>query len=356
MVNLFCFFFNCWGKTLPTIAQATLYISLISFFIILIIVPASADPHQNAKFVFATFINNTGWEQSGIAFVVGLVNANWAFSCLDCATHMAEEVHEPERMIPIAIMGTIAIGFLTSWFFAVAMFFSIVGDFSEIVATPTLVPILELFHRALNNRAGAVFLESLIIATGIGCLIASHTWQSRLCWSFARDGGLPGHQKMSKIHPKLDVPIYAHCMSCAIVAVAGLLYLGSETAFNSMVTACIVLLYVSYAVPIACLLVRGRKNIKHGPFWLGKVGFMANIVLLFWTLFTLIMYSLPYRKPVRWHNMNYVSAVYVVVIVIILVDWYLRGNKDYRGQDRRRHGSVDAVRRLSMESDSVHTL
>ena len=66
-----------------------------------------------------------------------------------------------------------------------------------------------------------------------------------------------------------------------------------------MVTACIVLLYISYCIPVVALLVKGRNNIKHGPFWLGKFGLFTNWVLLVWTLFTLIMYSFPFVKPVQ---------------------------------------------------------
>ena len=65
-----------------------------------------------------------------------------------------------------------------------------------------------------------------------------------------------------------------------------------------MVTACIVLLYISYSIPVICLLIRGRNNIRHGPFWLGPFGLFANIVLLLWTAFTLIMYSFPPVMPV----------------------------------------------------------
>lgn len=96
-VNLFAFFFNCYGKMLPGVSSAALYTSLISFSVIIIAVPAKAPTHQDAKFVFATFVNNTGWASNGIAFIVGLINTNYAFACLDCATHLAEEVHEPER-------------------------------------------------------------------------------------------------------------------------------------------------------------------------------------------------------------------------------------------------------------------
>lgn len=165
------------------------------------------------------------------AFIVGLINTNWAFACLDCATHLAEEVARPEKMIPIAIMGTVAIGFVTSWFFSLAIFFSI-QDLQDLFKTPTGVPILALFYQALVSKAGAIALESLIMATGVGCLIASHTWQSRLCWSFARDGGLPFSKSLSKIHPTMDVPVLAHFVSCVIVAILGCLYLGSYTAFN----------------------------------------------------------------------------------------------------------------------------
>ncbi|KAL0257981.1 choline transporter [Diplodia seriata] len=349
VVNIFCFVFNCYGKVLPAISSTTLYISLISFAVILITIPAKAPTHQHASFVFATFINNTGWTSNGIAFIVGLVNTNWAFACLDCATHLAEEVHQPERMIPIAIMGTVGIGFVTSWTYSVAMFFSIVGDFQELVATPTLVPILELFSRALSTSspAPAIVLEALIIATGLGCLVASHTWQSRLCWSFARDRGLPFHTALglARVHPRLDVPLAAHAVSCALVAAVGCLYLGSYTAFNSMVTACIVLLYVSYSIPVACLLLRGRNSIAHGPFWLGPVGAVANCVLLAWTAFTVVMYSFPYSKPVLASNMNYVSAVYGVVCAIMGVDWVCRGRREYRGQSTRHEQVEEVVRR-----------
>lgn len=231
-INVFAFLFNCYGKTLPWVGTTTLYVSLISFIVIIITVPATARTHQPAEFVFATFINATGWNQGGIAFIVGLINTNWVFACLDCATHLAEEVQRPERIIPISIMATVAIGFVTSWFFSISMFFSIVDDFASIQTSATGVPILQLFYQALNNTAGAIILEVLIIMTGTGCLIASHTWQSRLCWSFARDKGLPFSSYLAKVDPRLDVPFQAHFVSCFITAAVGCLYLGSYTAFN----------------------------------------------------------------------------------------------------------------------------
>ncbi|KAL6722074.1 choline transporter [Lecanora helva] len=351
-INYFAFLWNCYAKWLPLIAKVSLTTTLLSFLVTLITVPAKASPHKSAQFVFASFVNNTGWSQNGIAFIVGLINTNYAFACLDCATHLAEEVHRPERQVPIAIMGTVAIGFVTSWFFSIAQFFSI-GNLDDLASTPTLVPILALFNQALRSKAGAIVLEALFIATGIWCLVASQTWQSRNCWSFARDAGLPFSKFLSHVDRRVDVPLRAHFVSSLLVAIVGLLYLGSITAFNSMVTATIVLLYISYSIPVTCLLIKGRNNIRHGPFWLGPIGLVSNIVLLLWTCFTLIMYSFPSVMPATADSMNYVSAVYGVVVLIITVDWLVRGRRNYRGQSLR-HSEAEARLASGVDAGRMH--
>ena len=80
--NFFAYLFNCYGKTLPFFGNFFLYVSLVSFVVITIAVVAKSSPKQDARFVFAEFVNNTGWESGGIAFIVGLINPNWSFSCL----------------------------------------------------------------------------------------------------------------------------------------------------------------------------------------------------------------------------------------------------------------------------------
>lgn len=82
LFNFVAFLFNCYGKTLPRICNFFLFVSLGSFVIITLTVLAKSSPKQDAKFVFATFVNNTGWESNAIAFIVGLINPNWSFSCL----------------------------------------------------------------------------------------------------------------------------------------------------------------------------------------------------------------------------------------------------------------------------------
>jgi choline transport protein len=329
LLNAFLIISNIWEKPLPAISSAALYTSLTSFIVITITVLACSSGHfQAPSFVFSEFQNGTGWSSSGIAFIVGLINPAWSFSCLDCATHMAEEIFEPERWIPISILSTVAIGFVTSFCYSIAMFFSI-RNLDSILSSTTGVPILDIFYQALGNKGGAIFLECLIVLTAFGCNIACMTWQARLCWSFSRDDGIPGSRYWSKVNETTKLPVNAHVMSCFWCSVVGCIYMGSTTAYNAMVTGCITFLLLSYAIPICCLLYKGRNSIKHGPFWLGPLGLVANIVTLCWTLFACIFFSFPSTMPVTKDNMNYACVVLFGMTIYAVAYWHLRGHKRF---------------------------
>lgn len=65
------------------------------------------------------------------------------------------------------------------------------------------------------------------------------------------------------------------------------------------------------------------------------------------------MYSFPYAKPVLSSNMNYVSAVYGVVTMIMAIDWVVRGRKSFRGVGERKSDVEGVLRRVSV-TGSVH--
>lgn len=122
------------------------------------------------------------------------------FGALDVATHLAEEIRQPERMIPMSIMLTVAVGLVTSLTYTIAMFFSL-ADFEAIVTSLTGVPILELYYQTTRSFAGAVILELFVILTGFGCLVA--------CRKFLISSGLPSQScvanlQVVQIHGKRD--------------------------------------------------------------------------------------------------------------------------------------------------------
>lgn len=83
LVNLVVSVLNVYSKILPTLGLVTLYVTLAGFLITsATVLGCSSGQYNTSKFVFAEFINETGWTNSGIAFIVGLINPSWAFPCL----------------------------------------------------------------------------------------------------------------------------------------------------------------------------------------------------------------------------------------------------------------------------------
>lgn len=85
----------------------------------------------------------------------------------------------------------------------------------------------------------------------------------------------------------------------AIVAALGCLYLGSSTAFNSLLGSAVTINNFAYLVPILTNLLTNRRNMRRGTFFMqGTVGTLVNTVTVCWLVFAIVFFSFPYYKPV----------------------------------------------------------
>ncbi|VVT46453.1 uncharacterized protein SAPINGB_P001221 [Magnusiomyces paraingens] len=338
LCNVASFLFSCIGKLLPTYATLALYISLISFAVTLVTVLSKSSGNFNSsKFIFVEFNNQTGWSSSAIAFIVGLINPAAAFGFLDSATHLAEECIEPEVIIPKAIMFTVAVGFVTALSYTIGICFCIT-DLDTILSSNTGMPILDIFYLALKNKGGAILLMVMLITSVFFAFIMVQSYASRISWSFSRDNGLLGSRYWRQIHPQLGVPLNAGIMITLWTAACGCLYMASSAGFSSLISGAVLFMMLSYIVPIICMLIRGRNSFKHGPFWLNSVGYAANVLTIFWTIFCLVFFCFPFSKPVTKDNMNYISVILVGFTAWCVIYWIFRGRKVFSTADMHQTG------------------
>lgn len=71
----------------------------------MVTVAASAPVHNDSKFVFRTWINNTGWDDNVLCFITGLVNPLYSLGGLDGITVCACNVMEENMLIKAAYHG-----------------------------------------------------------------------------------------------------------------------------------------------------------------------------------------------------------------------------------------------------------
>jgi choline transport protein len=299
VLNLITAAIVIWGnRIIPALNKFSLFYLQIGWLAVLITVVACAPTHQTADFVFRTWINNTGWENQVICFITGLVNPLYSLGGLDGVTHLTEEMPNPSRNAPLAIAITLAIAFVTGITYLVALMFS-VQDYAALSSTNTGLPLAELF-RQVTRQAGGAFGLTFILFIALGpCVISSQLSTGRMFWAFSRDGALPFSNTWAKVNHRLQMPMNAQLAVTAIVAALGCLYLGSSTAFNSLLGSAVTINNCAYLVPILTNLLTGRRNMYKGVFHMaGYTGFIVNTVTVCWLAFAIVFFSFPYYKPV----------------------------------------------------------
>lgn len=68
---------------------------------------------NDAEFVFTSFRNETGWSD-GVSWILGLLQSALSLIAFDVVLHMAEEMPDPARDSPRAMIYAILVGGVTS--------------------------------------------------------------------------------------------------------------------------------------------------------------------------------------------------------------------------------------------------
>lgn len=322
LINIVTCFGACFEHILPKLSKALLLVNVTSVGVIVITLFAMSNTRTSAG-DFMKVVNVSGWP-NGVAFLIGSNGANWLFSCLDVATHLAEEIPSPSTNIPKALIWTIVIASSSGLLMVLAVLVNLgpidTTDYSGI----------SIFYRITGNKAAAIGLWIPVLFLVFASVWSIQTWQSRLAWTISRESGFPLHRHFSKIFPApFYTPVWSLIGSAVGTALFGCLYLASELAFNSLIATGILLQYTSYSIPTILMIWHGRSNFAHGPFWYPRLGLLANLLMLAWTVVAFIFYCFPAYREVQTSQMNYVSGVLVLIAIFVTSLWFLYARKNY---------------------------
>lgn len=318
-------------RALPTLNKAAFIWSILGVTTISVTIIAYASPsYQNASFVFGGFLNTTGWNNS-LAWMLGLLQATLGTTGYDAVAHMVEELPDPAKTAPKAMVLSVIIGFLTGFVFLTILLFSLT-DVNEVM-TSKAGALLQIFYQATGNKVISILLDIFPVVCMAFASISVMTTSSRITYAFARDQGLPFSKFLAQVNQRFNVPINALILTSAIAGLFGCIYLVSTSALNAILSASVVALGVSYAFPIAILVYRGRSILPlKREFCLPNIlGWISHIVGLVFIAFTTILFLFPPQTPTTWSNMNYTIFAFAVVFIFALFQWIFDGRKNYHG-------------------------
>jgi choline transport protein len=214
-------------------------------------------------------------------------------------------------------------------------------DPTSVFSSQTGQPITQLMYLVTRSRAGTVILSVMLSICFLNGTMGCMTSASRLLFAMARDNGMIFPSFFGRIHRRFDVPVECIVSVQFFNLIFGLLYLGPAVAFNAYISSCTILLNLSYAIPITVLVIRGRSTLTkyqtdETPFKLGKWGWTCNVTSIIYVYVTNVFFCFPAAIPVSTNNMNYVSAV-MSVFVILLGAYYLVYGQRFTGPVSKPH-------------------
>ncbi|KAH7254767.1 hypothetical protein FSOLCH5_011247 [Fusarium solani] len=301
----------------------------VCLFVIFVVVLVVMGPRNPSSFWMSRNISS-GWENTYVAWNLGMLTCVWSFTGFDSAIHMSEETRKAKSAVPRAMFWSIFMNGVLG-FIMVNVLISAMGSVEDMLNEAS--PILAIIMSVTGSEKATTAMITGLFVISFSVNLANIASVSRLTWAWARDGGMPAY--FAYVSPNHRVPTRSIIFTVFLVCALNLLNIGSSSyvAFGAITSLSSMALYISYAIAISSMLyVRFSGNtIKVGEWNLGAYGIYINSFALIYTLYVIIFLPFPSTIPVTAENMNYCGPVMVAVLVIAVGLWFARARKHWSG-------------------------
>jgi len=248
----------------PKLEIMILVLHVVGFVAIMVTLLSTAELGSTSS-VWLTASNGGGWPTQGLSLCVDFLGNIATFVGADASVHMAEEVADADLTIPWAIcMGMIFDG-ITGFAMMITVLYCL-GDANSVLETPTRLPFIQIFYNSVESLWGATVMSVVVLILTWGCAAGITATASRMIWSFARDNGMPFSRYLGKVTKNQKIPVVAILVTATFAALLVLIYIGSNVAFDDVISLTITGFYGSYFLPCAFLLYHRVKGhiLPHG--------------------------------------------------------------------------------------------
>jgi len=250
----------------------------------------------------------------------------------DAAAHMAEEIKDASAAVPKAIirsyLGNSLIGFI-----GLITFLFVLTDLEGALNSETGWPHIWALQQAVG-LAGTNVLNFILISLIFAGTISFNLSTSRQTWAFARDRGLPFSNWLAYVHPKLQVPANAVTFTSLFTIILSLINIGSDVAFNAIISLNLVALMLTYTISIGCVLYRRIVHPELLPkarWTLGKWGIIVNGGGLLYSNFAFFWCFWPESNEITLEGFNWAVLMFVVLAMTSTLDYWFRARKAFKG-------------------------
>ncbi|KAF1817486.1 putative amino acid transporter [Eremomyces bilateralis CBS 781.70] len=291
------------------------------------------SPKDSGRNVFLTFTDNgAGWPNLGWGAFVGQVSAMWTLIASDSVAHMSEEVENASVIVPRSMVIAYALNVPFAFGIILTYLFCL-DSIDDAVTDPTGFAFIYVFKKATNSAGGASGLTVIILVLMVMITISSLASTSRQTFAFARDKGLPFHNWLGHVHPRLHVPVNSIIFSCTYTILISLINVGSTVAFFAIVSLGTSALMATYLISIGCVAYRRFTGmpLPKARWSLGKWGIVVNYLGIIYASWALFWGFWPTFKGVTPENFNWAVVLFVGLMLIAAILYFVQARHVYEG-------------------------
>jgi amino acid transporter len=208
------------------------------------------------------------------AFLAASLFAVWIFYGFEACGDVAEEVVNPGRTVPRAMIMTLLVGGAAALFITFALILA-VPDLAGVLSGQVPDPVGAALESAFGSLGAKVSLLVVAVAF-LSCTLSIQAAASRLIFSYARDRMIFGSRWLSHVSERSHMPVGAVVVAALVPAALTLL---PTATVARIITFAVIGIYVSFQlVVLASLIARSRGWRPAGSFRMGSVGMVVNLL------------------------------------------------------------------------------
>lgn len=269
---------------------------------------------QSFTVIFDSFGTGGGSFYLTSAFLGAAAFIGYSAIGFEATGAIAEEVREPERQVPKAIvMVLVTIGVIVA-FTALAFILAnpnIEGSLTGNISDPIEGTLTYHFGESLTRP-----LLGMITLGFVASLLAVQTAVSRVLFSFARDEMLPAASFLSYVTPNNRIPTRAVVVAAVVAVIFLLINLGTEQAFQVLLSFVIAGFYISFSFPVlSALYLHLTRRHESGLFNLGRWSLPVTLAASLWLVLELVNIAWPRSPELPWYQ-NWAVIIMVAVLSV----------------------------------------
>ena len=251
----------------------------------------------------------------GGPFLLAVAFIGWSFVGFESAGSIAEEVHEPRRDLPKAVLFSLAFIALVVGYSSLAIILAI-PDLDAVADGAVADPVYETLTTALGHGI-AKPVEVLFVIGFLASFLALQTSASRVIWAYARDGALPAAATLVQLRGRARIPVVAILVTTVVGAGLFLLSIVAGDVYSLMVNFTAGGFYLAFLFPlVGFLVVLLRRAWQPAAFNLRRLTVPVAVVAVVWAVLQFLNIAWP-RAAFEQRYLDWSVWIGVAVLAVL---------------------------------------